>query len=177
MISQYKKFASPSLVLLTAALAGCVSHTVNTTKTAPTLPSDQDMVASIHAAAASDNSVINVTPLRDPGTSLLQDAARRDEQSGQYEAAAAKLDQAIKQQPHSPELLQQRAEIAVQLKDYATAERLAHQSWSIGPKLGPLCARNWQTIVEMRRQAGNAAGVAEASKQVKACQKSAIQRY
>ena len=67
--------------------------------------------------------------------------------------AAAKLDQAIKLNPESPDLLQDRAEMAIRLKDYAAAEQLAHQSWSLGPKLGPLCARNWQTIVEMRLQA------------------------
>jgi hypothetical protein len=59
----------------------------------------------------------------------------------------------LKLSPNSPDLLQDRAEIAIRLKDFADAPKsFAHQSWSIGPKLGPLCARNWQTVVEIRLQ-------------------------
>lgn len=175
MIFKYRQVAISIMVLLAGSLAGC--GTFVSPQATRTPPPTHDMMASIHAAAASDKSIIDVTPLRDPGTSPLQDAARSDEQRGQYAAAADKLNQAIKQQPDSPELLQDRAEVAVRLKDYATAERLAHQSWLIGPRLGPLCARNWQTLVEMRQQAGDAAGVMEARKQVKACQKNGINRY
>ena len=172
---QRKSLAASLFVLLAMSLAGCGS--LSRPKVTHTQPRSHDMVASIHAAAASDKSIIDVTPLRDPGTTSLQDAAARDQESGHYDAAARKLDQAIKQQPDSPELLQDRAEVAVRLKDYALAERLAHRSWSIGPRLGPLCARNWQTILEMRRQAGDAAGVIQARKQVATCQKKGINRY
>ena len=129
------------------------------------------------AAGAREKSVIDVSPLRDPGVTVLLDAAQHDEQAGRYADAAARLDQAIKLSPESPDLLQDRAELAVRLKDYATAERLAHQSWSLGPKLGPLCARNWQTIVEMRLQAGDEAGADTARKWVLQCHKAGIPRY
>jgi tetratricopeptide (TPR) repeat protein len=143
----------------------------------PRVVPDNDMIGAIRAAGDREKSVISVNPLRDPGVTLLQDNAQNDEQAGHYADAAAKLDQAIKLSPNSPDLLQDRAEIAVRLKDYATAEKLAHQSWSIGPKLGPLCARNWQTIVEMRLQAGDAPGADTARKWVQQCHKAGIERY
>jgi tetratricopeptide (TPR) repeat protein len=143
----------------------------------PTVMPDRDMIGAIRAAGDREKSVISVNPLRDPGVTLLQDNAQNDEQAGHYADAATKLDQAIKLSPNSPDLLQDRAEIAIRLKDYATAEKLAHQSWSIGPKLGPLCARNWQTIVEMRLQAGDAPGAETARHWVQQCHQAGIQRY
>jgi hypothetical protein len=57
------------------------------------------------------------------------------------------------------------------------AEQLAHQSWSLGSKQGPLCARNWQTIVEMRQRVNDTAGAAVASKSVGECREPGIQRF
>ncbi len=171
------KYFLPLLSPLTVVLiAGC--------GTAPIAPSAQvtaprlhDQVAAIRAAGAREQSIIDVTPLREPGVAALQDTAKRDEQTGNYAAAAAKLDQAIKLNPESPDLLQDRAEMAIRLKDYAMAEQLAHKSWSIGPRLGPLCARNWQTIVEMRLQARDQSGAATARKWVSQCHKAGVPRY
>lgn len=135
------------------------------------------MVAAIRAAGARDKSIIDVAPLRDPGVGALQNSAQADERAGRYSEAATQLDRALRLSPQSPDLLQDRAELAVRLKDYATAERLAHRSWSLGPQLGPLCARNWQTIVEMRLQANDPAGAASARKSVQRCHKEGIHRY
>ena len=63
------------------------------------------------------------------------------------------------------------------MRDFPLAEKLAHQSWSLGPKLGPLCARNWQTVVEMRLQADDSAGAASARKWVQTCHKAGVNRY
>ncbi len=136
-----------------------------------------DLVASIRAAGDREKSIIEVTPLRDPAVTMLQEEARADERAGHYPAAAAKLDQARKLSPESPELLQDRAEIAVRMGNFAMAETLAQQSWSLGPKLGPLCARNGQTVVEMRLQADDGAGAASARKRVQQCHKAGIDRY
>jgi len=165
----------PALLLLEAILlAGC-----GTTPVAPPAPAAPayDQVAAIRAAGEREQSVIDVNPLRDPGVSALQDAAKRDEQAGRYPDAAAKLDQALKLGPDSPDLLQERAEIAIRLNDFAGAERLARQSWELGPKFGPLCARNWQTIVEMRLQAHDDAGAQTASNWVQQCHKAGVPRY
>jgi len=167
------RLATPALVAL--LLAGCF-NAPPPEPPRPVAPA-YDMVAAIRAAGAREQSVIDVAPLRDPGTSVLQDTAQSYEHAGHYAEAAARLDQAIKLTPEAPDLLQDRAEVAVRLRDYATAERLAHQSWSLGPQLGPLCARNWQTIVEMRLQADDAAGAATARKSVQECHKAGVPRY
>ena len=138
---------------------------------------NHDPIAAIRAAGEREKSVIDVNPLRDPGITALQEAAGADERAGRYADAAAKLDQAIKLRPDSPDLLQDRAEIAVRLHDYAGAEKLARQSWTLGPKLGPLCARNWQTVVEMRLQAGDEGGAAQARQQLPSCHKAGVNRF
>ena len=173
-----KRLRLPCLLLVVALLDACSLFAPKPVPPPrPLLPTAAEMVAAIRAAGAREQSVISVNPLRDPGVTALQETARRDEQAGQFVAAAAQLDQAIRLSPDSPDLLQDRAEVAVRLHDFATAEQLAHRSWSIGPRLGPLCARNWQTIVEMRLHAGDAAGAATARKWVLTCHKADIPRY
>ncbi|HET7299942.1 MAG TPA: tetratricopeptide repeat protein, partial [Oleiagrimonas sp.] len=71
----------------------------------------------------------------------------------------------------APDLLQDRAELAIRLGNYAKAEQLARRSYALGPKLGSLCARNWQTVLEMRRIADDAAGVQRARKALGECAK------
>lgn len=174
----WKPFAQLSLLLLASLAAGCSLFPGKPAAPAPVaIMPTYDMVAAIRAAGAREKSVIDVTPLSDPAVTALQVAARHDELAGQYGAAAHTLDQALKLAPDSPDLLQYRAEIAVRLKDFSDAEKLAHESWSLGPKLGPLCARNWQTIVEMRLAQRDKAGAAAAQRLVQACHKPGIQRF
>lgn len=173
-----KRLAQIPLLLLASLAAGCSLLPAKPAAPAPVaIMPTYDMVAAIRAAGAREKSVIDVTPLSDPAVSELQTAARHDELAGQYGEAAHTLDQALQLSPDSPELLQYRAEIAVRLKDFSDAEKLAHQSWSLGPKLGPLCARNWQTIVEMRLQQRDKTGAATAQRWVQACHKPGIQRF
>lgn len=177
MLHSFKRFSVLTLLLAAALLGGCSLFESTPTSVKQTVVPDHDMIGAIRAAGDREKSVIDVNPLRDPGVATLQDMAKNDEQTGRYADAAGKLDQALKLRPDSPDMLQDRAEIAIRLKDFATAERLAHQSWSLGPKLGPLCARNWQTIVEMRLQAGDAGGANTARKGVQECHKAEIPRY
>jgi len=160
-----------------ALLGGCALFTAAPSAPKPSPRPSYDLVASIRAAGDREKSIIDVTPLRDPAVTALDTGAQADERAGHYPAAAAKLDQALKLSPESPDLLQDRAEIAVRMRDFSRAETLAHQSWSLGPKLGPLCARNWQTVVEMRLQANDGAGAASARKWVQTCHKAGINRY
>jgi tetratricopeptide (TPR) repeat protein len=165
--------------LVAATLAGC---SLFATAPQPATPAaapvpNYDLVAAIRAAGERESSVIAVNPLRDPGVTALQDTATREERAGHYAEAAGALDQALKLSPESPDLLQDRAELAVRLKDFTAAEKYAHQSWTLGPKLGPLCARNWQTVVEIRLQARDQAGADTARKWVRQCHKAGIPRY
>lgn len=158
-------------------LAACVTPSEPRRAASPPVPSNAQMVQAIRAAGAREQSVINVDPLRSPGVMSLRDAARSDELNGHYADAASKLDQALKLSVNAPDLLQDRAEAAVYLGDYATAERLARESWSLGPKLGPLCARNWQTMVELRLHAGDSVGAATARQQLATCHKADVPRF
>ncbi|WEN14724.1 tetratricopeptide repeat protein [Rhodanobacter sp. AS-Z3] len=175
MLFRAKELLLP--LILAGLLGGCGMFATAPPPPPPTPLPTYDQVAAIRAAGERDKSIIAVNPLRDPGVDALQDAAKRDEQLGKYSDAAGKFDQALKLSPDSPELLQERAELAVRLKDFTVAERLAQRSWSLGPKLGPLCARNWQTIVEMRLQARDQAGAASARKWVAQCHKAGVPRY
>ena len=173
----YRRFTFLPLLLALSLLAGCgMFATTPQTPARATAPT-YDLVAAIRAAGDREKSVIDVHPLREPGVTSLQDAAQQDEQTGKYADAASKLDQAIRLSPNSPDLLQERAEIAVRLRDFGAAEKLAHQSWSLGPKLGPLCARNWQTVVEMRLQARDVTAAQTARKWVQQCHKPGVSRY
>lgn len=177
MLFSFKRLSVLSFLLAATLLGGCSLFETAPTPIKQTVVPDHDMVGAIRAAGDREKSVIDVNPLRDPGVAALQDMAKNDEQTGRYADAAGKLDQALKFRPDSPDMLQDRAEIAIRLKDFAMAERLAHQSWSLGPKLGPLCARNWQTIVEMRLQAGDETGADTARKWVQRCHKAGVPRY
>ena len=99
----------------------------------------------------------------------LLDQARADEIAGHWHAAATELDQALALDPHAPDVLQDRVEVAVALAQWAQAETLAQRSWALGPKVGGLCARNWQTVLEMRRLTGDAVGVVQARAALAAC--------
>ena len=173
---RFRRSLLASTVLAALALAACNQPSAPSQATRPTR-SDGDILASIQAAGDKEKSVIDVHPLRDPGVASLQDAAQADVRAGQVDAAAAKLDQALKLSPNSPDLMQDRAEVAIRLKDYPVAEQLARKSWEIGPRLGPLCARNWQTIAELRQRAGDDAAAATAAKWVKQCHVEGIPRY
>lgn len=165
-----------SAALAALVLAACTQPSAPSQATRPTR-SDNEMLASIRAAGEKEKSVIDVQPLRDPGVASLQDAAQADIRGGQFDGAAAKLDQALKMSPTSPDLLQERAEVAIRLKDYANAEQLAKKSWELGPRLGPLCARNWQTIAELRKHAGDDTAATTADKWVKQCHVEGVPRY
>ncbi|MBS0432890.1 MAG: tetratricopeptide repeat protein [Proteobacteria bacterium] len=123
---------------------------------------DHDIVAAIRAAGERDSSVVQVAPLRDPAIDGFLDAARAAERAGDVAGAIAKTDAALKLAPDAPDILQYRAELAVGAKDYATAENDARRSWQLGPKVGGLCAENWQTILEIEQLKGNAQAVQDA---------------
>lgn len=162
---------------LALLLAACATPAPNPpTAPSPTL-TPASMVAAIQAAGEREQSVIAVQPLADPGITAWQQAARADEQAGHYDAAAGKLEQALKRSPDSPELLQDRAELAVYQRDYALAQKLAQQSWTLGPRSGPLCARNQETLVQLRQQAGDAAGAASARQALAQCHVQGVKRY
>lgn len=168
----------PTLSLLAAALlAACATEPVPPAPPPRPVLTPTQIVTAIHAAGAREKSVIAVKPLADPGIDAWKATAEADVQAGKFEAAALQLDQALGRNPDSPDLLQDRAEVAIYQRDYPLAEKLAQRSWSLGPKLGPLCARNWETIAQLRKNAGDDAGAATAGKWLAKCHVQGINRF
>lgn len=131
--------------------------------------SPTEMVVAIRAAAAHEQSVVQVVPLRDPSVDGYLDAARAAEAAGSYAQALAKIDAALKLSPEAPDLLQFRAEVEVLLQQYPAAEADARRSFAMGPKVGGLCASNWQTVLEIAEAQGDAMGVTQARARRDAC--------
>lgn len=177
MTSRMRLDARVSIAWLLVALAGCAAAPAVAPMPA-TPPFDAPAaVAAIRAAAGPQDGELTVQPLRDPAIEDLRQSAARLESAGQYPQAAATLDRALALVPDDPALLQERAEAALLLGDPAAAEALARRAEAIGPKVGPLCRRNWATVRTTRMLAGDAAGVQAAAVQLAACKVSGPVRY
>src|SRR3954468_8734485 len=98
--------------LAAVTLVAACSQPAPPQATRPSKPS-YDIVAQIRAAGEREKSAIDFTPVRDPGVLALEQAAMVDDRAGNYSDADAKLEQALKRVPEAPELIQDRAEIAV----------------------------------------------------------------
>ena len=157
---QFVPFRSAILFLAAVLLAAC-SQPPGPVQQATRAP-EHDMVAAIRAAGAHDTSVVEIAPLRDPAIDNSVTAAHNAERAGDIKMAISYADAALKLAPDAPDILQYRAELAVRAKDYDTAETDARRSYELGPKLGGLCARNWQTVLEIEQLEGHAAAAENA---------------
>lgn len=122
------------------------------------------------------DSAVQVQPLRDAAIDGYAQQSRAAEARNDYAAAAMAMDKALHLAPDAPDLLQSRAEIDIAQGDYAQAEQNALKSFSLGPKVGSLCAKNWQTVVEARTAMGDAATAQQAMQRAKECRVKPIQR-
>lgn len=129
------------------------------------------MVVAIRAARVDDKSVVQIAPLRDPAVDGYLDKAHADEGVGKYKDALAKVDEALKLSPDAPDILQFRAELEILLENYPAADADAQRAYALGPKVGGLCASNWQTVLEIAQSKNDAAGVADARIKRDACHK------
>lgn len=111
---------------------------------------DRDALAQIRAAGDAFDSAVEVHPLRDPAVEGLLAQAHQEEAAQRYDAAVATVQKALAMTPDSPQLLQYEAELEVARGHWQQAEQLAVKSFRLGPKVGGLCARNWQTVIEAR---------------------------
>jgi tetratricopeptide (TPR) repeat protein len=109
--------------------------------------------------------------VRYPAVDGYLDGAHADESAGRYQEALAKIDAALKLSPDAPDILQYRAEIEILLRNYAAADADARKSFELGPKVGGLCASNWQTVLEIAESKHDEAGVAFARNGREQCHK------
>lgn len=134
-------------------------------------------VAAIRAAGTKLESAVEVKPLRDPAVDGLLKQARDLEAQGQPAQALDAVRKAEKIAGATPDILQFEAELLVELREWRQAGDVAQKAYDVGPKVGALCARNQQTLVETRSALGDAAGAAQAQAQVAACKQAAPARY
>lgn len=159
-------------------LAGCVSApppppaatTVDST-------TPQQRLAAIDSIAGVDDTEVQVQPLRDTQVDDLREQAKAQRQAGDLAAAKATLEQALQLVTTDPSILQERAEIALLLQDYAGAERFARQAVDLGSKTGPLCRRHWATIEQSRLARAQQENAVSARAHIQACTVPGIKRY
>ena len=116
-----------------------------------------------------DNAQLAVSPLQNPAVErMMQDAATLRER-GDIDGAIKTVNQALAVAPRDPEVLQEMAELQLLDGDFKSANRLARQSISLGPKIGPLCERNWNTVALAAPRIGDDRGAREAAQELPQC--------
>lgn len=169
-------FRSCLLVSFMALLAACATPPVIQVQSLTDATPEQ-MVAQVRAAAGNDDKELAVQPLRDTEVEDLRQDAAKLEQQKRYQDAAVALDKALAITPDDPAVLQERAEIALLLRDTANAETLARRGFELGAKVGPLCRKHWATVQQARLVAGDAAGAASAKNQMDSCKVAGLERF
>ena len=159
-------------------LAGCATAPPPVPAPAPlTTDTPAQMVAKVRAAGATSDTELAVRPLPDPVTAGLRERAAGQQARGELAGAAATLDEALSLTPDDPALLQERAEAALLLGEFAAAEAHARRADAIGSQVGPLCRRHWTTVEQARLAAGDRAGADAARARVDACRVDRPARY
>lgn len=158
-------------------LSGCASQSPTAPAQQPAQADPVQMVATVRAAAGSGEGELAVQPLRDPMVEDLRLQAAELEKQGKYAESAAALDQALAITPDDPAVLQERAEAALLLRDFAGAEQRARRAFDIGSKVGPLCRRHWATVRAVRYAGNDGAGAAQAKQGMDACKVAGPDRF
>ncbi|HST28254.1 MAG TPA: tetratricopeptide repeat protein [Rudaea sp.] len=174
VLSAYRFLSRPWIPLagLSAVLAACSHPPVK----APA-PDTAGAVAAIRALGAHYESSVQVHAVRDPAVNGFLDAAHAQEAKGQFHAAQADADKALKIAPRAPEILQYAAELAIESGDWKRAGELARQSWDLGSKVGGLCARNLETQARALVVQGDDAAAAQARAKIEACRVPPVTRF
>lgn len=151
-------------VALAVLLSACAS-----TVTGPASPQDREVESRVREPAKEDSEGVQVFPLQNPAVKELLADAGSAEAGGDYGQAATLLERALRIQPRDPEILQNLAEVQLQMQDYEQALNFAERSYDIGPRVGEICSRNWRTISVSREHLGDREGSDQAEKKASAC--------
>jgi len=162
-----------AIVLFSAAvvLSACTQSGPPAPAVKPAAPA-ANVVASLRAIRAAGDGVdsaVTVQPLRDAAIDGFLKKAHDAEGRGDFPAAIASTDNALKLAPEAPDILQYMAELQIGSGQWAKADALAIRSFTLGPKIGGLCARNWQTVIEARTAMSDAPTVTAAQARLKEC--------
>jgi tetratricopeptide (TPR) repeat protein len=121
-----------------------------------------------------DNAQLQVYPHQDPAVENLMQRAAALRERGDLDGAIDAVNQALELAPRDPELLQEMAELRLLDGDFRMANRLARESWVLGPRVGPLCERNWHTIALAAPRVGDQQGALEAATELPRCAAAAV---
>lgn len=159
------------LIVVTLALAACTETAAPEADVVkPVIAHDPvAAVKAIRAAGDALDSAVQVQPLRDAAIDGFLKKAHDAEAARDYPTAVASANSALKLAPDAPDILQYLAELEIARGNWLPAEQLAIKSFTLGPKLGPICARNWQTVVESRIALNDGATVTQARQRLKEC--------
>jgi hypothetical protein len=165
-----RSFLSASSLFAAFALAGCAQTgaPVDATPALP-VPTPSAAVHAIRAAGAGLDSAVQVEPLRDPAIDGFLERAQAAEKAGDIAAAVEAADKALELANGAPDIQQYLAELETARGAWIKAEQHAIKSFTAGPRVGSLCARNWQTVIEARTAMNDAPTVAQARDRLKEC--------
>ena len=153
---------------LVLALGGCAAVPPVPLAQPEPAPPARDLIAELYAMVEADDAIV-VEPRPDPEIEDLRAAASRSMALRELKQAAAALAQALQIRPGRPDLLQLRAEVALGLNLLDDAEQFAIASFENGPRMGPLCRRNWAAIQLAREVRGNVEEAETARAQAQRC--------
>jgi len=94
-------------------------------------------------------------------TSLVS-SADNSIKHGDYKAASAAIERALRHDPKNADLWHRLAQVRLRQSEYAQVESLSLKSNSLSNGNKPLMARNWSLISKARRLRGDGAGADEA---------------
>jgi len=155
---------------LTAALllGGCVGWTPPAGQPQASAP-QAEVESRVREPARQESAGVQVFPLQNPAVKELLADASQAESTGNYDQAAVLLERALRIQPRDPEILQNMAEVQLQVKDYEQALNFAVRSYDAGPRVGEICSRNWRTISLARDRLGDWTGSQQAAQRATEC--------
>ena len=140
-------------------------------------PDTSNAITNIRAAGNQFDSSVEVHPLRDPAVDGLLDQSRKLEAQQQPTQALDPVARALKIAPNSPDILQYQAELFVETGDWKHAVDSAQKSFDLGPKVGALCARNLQTLIEAANVLNDPNSATAAKQKLSSCRVPAPNRF
>ena len=173
-------FTMPAALMLGACSQSAPPPKAAPAATRPDVKVDADsgaIVARIRAAGVQFDSSVEVKPLREAAVEGLLKQAHDYEAQQQAGPALDAVAKALKIAPNAPDILQYQAELQIEAGQWKLAAASAQQSYDLGPKVGALCARNLQTLVETNNQLGDPTDANLARQRLSSCKVPAPVRY
>ena len=162
------------LSLSALLLAGCGSpYPVRQQPPAPiqssreAAPPPAQGTAEVHAYRPPQPQVAMVRAPSSRAVRRLMQRAASQRRSGDYAAAQASLERALRIEPRNPRLWNRLARLSLLQRAYARAEQFAAKSNALIQADDVLMADNWSLIAQARRARGDRAGAREAERQVR----------